>query len=128
MRRHTAGTSEVADELEQQEVEFEVEDDDGDGEVDDDDDGEAEVEGVITGVDRSATTLTVDSDGTIITIVLTDQTEIDDDDYATFDVMANAFEGGMALWAEAEGTWETDTRLLAHDVEFEDLDVDTDDN
>ena len=109
-------------------VEFEVEDDDGDGDLDDDDDGEVEIEGLITAVDRTDMSFDLEYDGGTVTVLLTETTEVESHvEWDSFDGMADAFDAGANVWAEAEGSWASEGVLAAHEVEFEDGDEDDED-
>lgn len=102
------------------EVEFETDDDDGDDDADDDD--EEEAEGPVTAVDRDAQSVTIQDEesGDAVVVLITDDTEIDPDgDFDTFDAMADAFDAGTAIEAEAEGELDAEGRLVADEVKFE---------
>lgn len=93
-------------------VEFETEDDEGEEEV--------EAEGTVTAVDASERTLTLDDDGTVVVVRLSDDTELElGKGLADWAAVVAAFEAGTPLRAEAEGELNEAQELVAWEVEIE---------
>lgn len=83
-----------------------------DGDVKDQDE---EFEGRVTSVSTSQQSVTLFNGRTVY---LTDNTEIDSDEYPTLRAVQNALNNGVPLWTEGEGSV-TNGRFIVQEIEFE---------